>query len=112
MSTTVLTRRGYTTVAVVGALAVALGIGSLRVLSPETSGAVAIDRATPAWFKPIADYYGNNPKVTPRFQFADLYTGDPVWFGPVAEYYHFAPGVTSAYDFAALFGPAGAGTTP
>jgi hypothetical protein len=104
--------RGFTVAAVVAAIALAIGFGSVRALWPEASDADAVDPATPAWFEPIASYYGDNPKVTPSFRFADLYTGDPMWFGPIAEYYHFTPGVTSAFDFARLYGAAAAVTTP
>jgi hypothetical protein len=104
--------RRSTTVAVVGVLAAALSLGSARLVWPESSGTGAVDSASSAWFEPIAKYYGDNPKVTPSFRFADLYTADPVWFGPIAEYYHFAPGITSARDFAALYGPTGVGSTP
>lgn len=34
------------------------------------------ERATPAWFGPIWDYYDRNPAVTPEFDFAALYASD------------------------------------
>jgi hypothetical protein len=33
--------------------------------------------STPDWFAPIAKSYGNDPRLTPDFDFASLYAGNP-----------------------------------
>jgi hypothetical protein len=60
--------------------------------------------ASPEWFKPISRYYGNDPRITPRFDFASLYAAYPTWFAPIRAYYHDNPEVTPAFDFASLYG--------
>jgi hypothetical protein len=113
MSTLVHPRHtSYTLAAVVGAIAVALSLAGLLVLRPEGSSTDAVQPAPPAWFAPVADYYGHDPKVTPSFQFADLFTAEPAWFRPIAAYYHSTPGVTSTFDFAALYGSPAAEARP
>lgn len=50
-------------------------VGSARGGSTEDPGAKP--RTLPDWFLPIADAYDRNPKITPAFDFAQLYDSRP-----------------------------------
>jgi hypothetical protein len=85
--------------AVLGAI---VTLGSTALSSGGESAATA-----PDWFAPIAASYGNNPRITPGFDFASLYSaGHPAWFAEIAEYYGHNPLVTPDFDFAGLYGSA------
>jgi hypothetical protein len=61
----------------------------------DTAHGASLDaRPVPDWFLPIADAYDRNPAVTPRFDFASLYSTEIA--NPTA-------GVTAGPD--ALLGP-------
>ena len=54
----------YTKLAILAAVA----------LAATVVGAARAAR-TPAWFAPISAYYHHNPKITPQYDFASLYSG-------------------------------------
>jgi hypothetical protein len=76
--------------------------GNARESSAET-------QPVPGWFAGIAAYYGNDPRLTPEFDFASLYDGDylqlpyPDWFAGIAAYYGNDPRLTPEFDFAAAY---------
>jgi hypothetical protein len=43
--------------------------------SAESRPPSAPAATVPSWFRPIAHYYRNNPRITPQFDFASLYSG-------------------------------------
>ena len=87
-------------IAITGAtLAAAAVLGGTALSSGDESAATV-----PDWFKPIAANYGNDPRLTPDFDFASLYSGgNPEWFAGIAEYYGNDPRVTPDFDFASLY---------
>ena len=104
MATTVLTRRSYDLGAVVvllAALVAAVAVAGSRSSDSDTSVAPS---TAPAWFAPIAKSYGNNPKITPSFDFASLYASYPRWFEAIARSYGYDPAITPDFDFASLYG--------
>ena len=102
MTTATLTRRVYHIGAVGAALAAGAAALATWQLWPQSSTATV--SAVPTWFKPIASYYQNDPRITPRFDFASLYSGYPAWFTPIETYYHDNPAITPQFDFASLYG--------
>ena len=58
-------------VAAVAAVIVAGAVATRELWPRET--AAASPAAVPAWFAPIAKSYGDNPRITPGFDFAALY---------------------------------------
>jgi hypothetical protein len=90
--------------------AVALGAAGLAAMaiavswpnSTELADSSGSLEASPAWFKPIAQTYGEHSKVTPSFDFASQYAApDAEYFAPIAQYYHGKVG--SQFDFASLY---------
>ncbi|MGH3078580.1 MAG: hypothetical protein ACRDPZ_10390 [Gaiellaceae bacterium] len=62
------------------ALAVILWLALPGTSSPTRSDKALVDAprrcaVEPAWFVPIHEYYGCNPRITPTFDFASLYSG-------------------------------------
>ena len=48
--------------------------------SPAAARTVVVAQAYPSWFQNIAKSYGNDPRLTPDFDFASLYTaGGPAF---------------------------------
>lgn len=72
-------------------------------VTPRTDFASLYTAEQPEWFKPIARYYGGNPRVGSTFDFASLYAGESDWFAPIAQYYSASPSVSSSFDFASLY---------
>ena len=94
-----------TTMTYAATAAVLIATGSLG-LGMSARGSTDTTAAVPTWFAPIAASYGNNPQITPDFDFASLYsTGLPAWFAEIAEYYGNNPLITPDFDFAGLYGP-------
>lgn len=82
-----------------GVVAAAALLGGTALSAGDESAAKA-----PEWFAPIAASYGNDPRMTPDFDFASLYSaGHPEWFAGIAEYYGNDPRVTPDFDFASLY---------
>ena len=106
MTTTVLTRHSYGLGAFVVLLAALVAAVAVAVVgSPSTRSDTSVAaKAAPAWFAPIAKSYGNNPKITPGFDFASLYASYPRWFERVARSYGYNPAITPDFDFASLYG--------
>jgi hypothetical protein len=86
-------------------VAVTVAVASTAVVLGLTARPSAGEPASaPAWFAPIAASYGNDPRMTPDFDFASLYSGGyPEWFAGIAEYYDHNPLVTPEFDFASLY---------
>ena len=106
MTTTIVSRRSHVLagIAMFAAALAATAAGAVALSWPfgdNTSPA----RPVPEWFAPIAKSYGNNPRVTPKFDFASLYAPYPLWFERIARSYGYDPAVTPDFDFAALYGP-------
>jgi hypothetical protein len=62
------------------ALAVLLSLALPGTSSPNRSDKALVDAphrcaGEPSWFVPIHKYYGCNPRITPTFDFASLYSG-------------------------------------
>jgi hypothetical protein len=75
MTVTAINRRIYRAGAV-GAVLVAVAGGAAGwQLWPQSSSPSAPASTMPSWFRPIAHYYDNNPRITPQFDFASLYAG-------------------------------------
>ena len=107
MTITVLSRRFYV---LAGLAAIAAAIAATAVVAvaaswPFSRDDTAAARPVPAWFAPIAKSYGNNPRITPQFDFASLYASYPRWFERIARSYGYNPAVTPDFDFASLYGP-------
>lgn len=84
-----------------GFVAAAALLGGTALSAGDESAAKA-----PEWFAPIAASYGNDPRMTPDFDFASLYSaGHPEWFAGIAAYYGHNPLITPDFDFAALYSP-------
>ena len=104
MTTTVLIRHSYglgAFVVLLAALVAAVAVVGSRSSGSDTSVAA---KAAPTWFAPIAKSYGNNPKITPGFDFASLYASYPRWFERIARSYGYNPAITPDFDFASLYG--------
>ena len=83
-----------------------LGLGMSARGSAEDS-AVATD-----WFKPIAASYGNDPRVTPDFDFASLYSaGHPEWFWADGVHLRTTAGKQALANFLAAQVSAATGTS-
>ena len=69
-----ITRITRSTLVVVIATATLAALG----LSATFGGGDSAETRTPApdWFRPIAEYYDMNPKITPKTDFAKLHFGD------------------------------------
>ena len=105
MATTVLTRRSHGLATVVALIAAVAAAAAFAVNATRSSGGdPEATRAVPEWFAPIAKSYGNNPKITPRFDFASLYASYPRWFERIAKSYGYDPAITPDFDFASLYG--------
>jgi hypothetical protein len=76
MTVTAVTRRTYR-VGALGAVLVAMAVGTAGwQLWPQQSRPPSAPASTvPSWFRPIAHYYRNNPRITPQFDFASVYGG-------------------------------------
>ena len=94
-------RRHPRRTALLATLLMAAATATTWQLWPETHAPTAT--TAPAWFAPIADYYGHNPAITPRLDFASLYAGYPPWFAPIAAYYGHKPAITPSFDFTSLY---------
>jgi len=86
-------------------IVVAGAVGGLAAHELRASGGGTAPAAAtlPAWFAPIAESYGNDPRLTPEFDFASLYRSYPPWFDGIAESYGWDPRVTPEFDFASLY---------
>jgi hypothetical protein len=75
MTVTAITHRAR--VGALGAVVVAVAAGSAgwQLRSHESQQPSAPAATAPSWFQPIADYYRNNPHITPQFDFASVYGG-------------------------------------
>jgi hypothetical protein len=106
MTVLTITRRTHRVAAAGAALAVAVAVAVAWQLWPQRVTPIASPtaKATPAWFQPISRYYGNDPRITPRFDFAGLYSVYPLWFAPIRSYYRRNPNIRPQFDFASLYG--------
>jgi hypothetical protein len=105
MTATTLSRR-YLLGATVALCVAAAGLVTALGLWPnDPTTATASNPALPAWFQPISRYYNNDPRITPKFDFASLYSSWPEWFEPIRVYYGYNPRITPQFDFASLYGP-------
>ena len=54
-------------------------LGKLTIVAAAALAAAIVGgaraAARPPWFAPIAAYYHHNPKITPSYDFASLYSG-------------------------------------
>jgi len=79
MTATTITHRAR--VGALGAVFLAMTAGAagwqLRPQESQSPAAPAPATAAtvPSWFRPIAHYYRNNPRITPQFDFASVYGG-------------------------------------
>ena len=75
MTVTAITHRAR--VGALGAVFVVVAAGAAGwQLRPHQSRQPSAPAATaPSWFRPIAHYYRNNPRITPQFDFASVYGG-------------------------------------
>jgi len=105
MTISVLSRR-FHGLAAVAALAAALAVTAAVAVavSWRPDGDASAASTVPAWFAPIAKSYGDNPGITPRFDFASLYASYPKWFERIARSYGYDPAITPDFDFASLYG--------
>jgi hypothetical protein len=101
MTLTLLNRRHYGFSAL--AALVASAVVAVAVSWPSGRDNAAAS-AVPAWFAPIAKSYSNNPRITPKFDFASLYASYPRWFEGIARSYGYNPAITPDFDFASLYG--------
>jgi hypothetical protein len=69
------TRITRTTLAAVVATATLAAVGISATFGGD-SGEVRTPAPAPDWFRPIAEYYDFNPKITPETDFAELHFGD------------------------------------
>jgi len=78
MTVTAVTRRTYR-LGALGAVFLAMaGVTAGWQLWPQQSRPPSAPASTvPSWFRPIAHYYRNNPRITPQFDFASIYGGRP-----------------------------------
>jgi hypothetical protein len=106
MTVATITRHVNRSVAAAAALVVAavVSVGWHWLPRADGTGSPAAPAVYPEWFRPISRYYGNDPRITPQFDFASLYAAYPAWFAPIRAYYHDNPEVTPAFDFAGLYG--------
>jgi hypothetical protein len=91
---------------IVLAAALVMAVVGAVVWQPWPKSTSTITRSTTlSWFQPISRYYHDDPRITPRFDFASAYSGLPAWFEPIAKYYHRNTEITPSFDFASLYGP-------
>ena len=76
MTPTTITRHTYGLGALGAVLAAAAaGFGGWQLWPHHNRPPTPPAANVPAWFQPIWHYYGNNPQITPHFDFSSPYAG-------------------------------------